>query len=49
MDHTNDLDIKRIHCATCSTRIEKAISKMDGVTEINVNLTTEKGRVTYNK
>src|SRR5690625_3523036 len=49
IDQTNDLDIRGMHCAACATRIEKVISKMDGVVDIHVNLTTEKGRVTYNE
>ncbi|ASK64052.1 copper-translocating P-type ATPase [Virgibacillus phasianinus] len=49
MDETTYLDVKGMHCAACATRIEKAVSKLDGVTEINVNLATEKGRVTFNK
>ena len=49
MDQTNDLDIRGMHCAACATRIEKVVSKMDGVIDVNINLTTEKGRVTYNK
>lgn len=44
----NNLDIGGMHCAACATRIEKAVSKIEGVTEIHVNLTTEKGRVTFN-
>lgn len=49
MDETNYLDVQGMNCAACATRIEKAVSKIDGVTEVNVNLTTEKGRVTFNK
>jgi len=48
MEETSHFDIKGMHCAACATRIEKAVSKIDGVTEISVNLTTEKGRVTFN-
>ncbi|WP_188454619.1 heavy metal translocating P-type ATPase [Virgibacillus oceani] len=49
MPETNYIDVKGMHCAACAVRIEKAVSKIDGVNEINVNLTTEKGRVSYNK
>lgn len=49
MDETNDLEIRGMYCAACSARIEKAVSKIEGVSDVNVNLTTEKGRVTYNK
>src|SRR5699024_12022154 len=34
-------------CASCVQTIEKAISKLDGVIESNVNLATEKMAVTY--
>lgn len=47
MKETNHLEIRGMHCAACATRIEKAVSKIDGVEEIHVNLTTEKGRVTF--
>lgn len=47
MKETNHLEIRGMHCAACAARIEKAVSKIDGVEEIHVNLTTEKGRVTF--
>ncbi|NEU31281.1 copper-translocating P-type ATPase [bacterium LRH843] len=47
MEETNFLAIKGMHCAACAVRIEKSVSKIDGVTGINVSLTTEKGRVTF--
>lgn len=47
MIETMQIDIKGMHCSACSTRIEKVISKMDGVLKINVNLATEKGRVMF--
>src|SRR5215212_1073152 len=34
-------------CASCVRRIERALSKVDGVQEVSVNLATEKARVTY--
>ena len=34
-------------CASCVRRIEKALGKVDGVSEANVNLATEKARVTF--
>jgi len=48
MKETNHIEIKGMHCAACATRIEKAISKIEGVEEVHVNLATEKGRVTFN-
>lgn len=49
MEKTNYLEIKGMHCAACALRIEKAVSKMEGVIDVNVSLTTEKGRVKFNK
>jgi Cu+-exporting ATPase len=34
-------------CASCVRRIEKALNKVEGVAEANVNLATEKARVVY--
>ena len=34
-------------CASCVRRIEKALKKVDGVAEANVNLATEKAHVVY--
>ncbi len=34
-------------CASCVRRIEKALSRVDGVEEASVNLATEKARVVY--
>lgn len=47
MKETNHLEIRGMHCAACATRIEKVVSKMEGVEEVHVNLTTEKGRVIF--
>ncbi|MBY0121297.1 cation-translocating P-type ATPase [Bacillus sp. S/N-304-OC-R1] len=49
MIETAHIEVKGMHCAACTTRIEKSVSKIDGVTDIMVNLTTEKGRVSYEK
>ncbi len=51
--NTNDnesvsLNITGMTCAACATRIEKNISKVQGVQKANVNLATEKAAVTYN-
>src|SRR5688572_16711604 len=34
-------------CASCVRRIEKALAKVDGVSEASVNLATEKAKVVY--
>jgi Cu+-exporting ATPase len=47
LKETNHLEIRGMHCAACATRIEKVVSKMEGVEEVHVNLTTEKGRVIF--
>jgi len=46
---TTQLDVKGMYCSACVNRIEKVVSKIDGVEEINVNLATETGRVTFDK
>ncbi|MFK3961701.1 heavy metal translocating P-type ATPase [Guptibacillus hwajinpoensis] len=40
------LDVTGMTCASCSSRIEKVLNKMDGV-EANVNLTMEKATISY--
>ena len=41
--------VKGMHCASCVQVIERAVRKIDGVTNCNVNLATEQATVTYNK
>ncbi|WP_440115685.1 heavy metal translocating P-type ATPase [Paenibacillus sp. QZ-Y1] len=41
------LQITGMTCAACSTRIEKGLSKMEGVNQANVNLAIEQANVTY--
>ncbi len=41
------LNITGMTCASCSARIEKKLSKLEGVSAANVNLTTEKATVEY--
>ncbi len=43
------LDIKGMHCASCSTLINKALDKVDGVSKANVNLTTNKATIEFDK
>ncbi|PTX58921.1 Cu+-exporting ATPase [Melghirimyces profundicolus] len=42
-----ELDIHGMTCASCAARIEKALNRMDGVTEARINLATERGSVAY--
>lgn len=41
------LQISGMTCAACARRIEKGLSKIDGVEKANVNLALETGRVVY--
>lgn len=42
---TMDLGIEGMTCASCVRRVEKAISAVPGVTEVSVNLATERAHV----
>lgn len=42
-----NLPIQGMHCASCVNTIEKAVRKLDGVTDISVNLATESAIVHY--
>ncbi|WJE15102.1 heavy metal translocating P-type ATPase [Halobacillus sp. ACCC02827] len=42
-----ELDIHGMTCSACSTRIQKVLSKMDGVEQATINLATEAGFVEY--
>lgn len=44
---TKSFEIKGMHCASCVRVLERALSKIDGVSGANVNLATEKATVTY--
>jgi Cu+-exporting ATPase len=44
---TSTLDIGGMTCASCVGRIEKALLKLDGVTDARVNLATEAASITY--
>ncbi|MGB3327391.1 MAG: heavy metal translocating P-type ATPase, partial [Thermomicrobiales bacterium] len=41
------LPITGMTCASCVRRVERALTKVDGVAEANVNLATEKATVSY--
>ena len=45
--HKEEFSIIGMHCAACVGRVEKAVSKLDGVEDVKVNLLTNKGTVTY--
>src|ERR1700747_2468799 len=44
--HSAELAISGMTCASCATRIEKKLNKLDGVTA-TVNFATEKARVSF--
>lgn len=44
---TLDLGVAGMTCASCVTRVERALRKVPGVTDATVNLATESARVTY--
>ncbi|MFD2216545.1 heavy metal translocating P-type ATPase [Metabacillus endolithicus] len=48
MDEQVSLGITGMTCASCATRIEKNLLKIDGVGKANVNLASEKVSVSYN-
>ena len=41
------IPIAGMNCASCVSKIEKAVAKLAGVSEVAVNLTTEKARISY--
>ncbi len=46
---TINLSIKGMHCASCSTIIERGLNKKEGIISTNVNLSTEKATVTFDE
>jgi P-type Cu+ transporter len=46
MNKTLELGITGMTCAACSARVERALKKVDGVLEANVNLATERASIT---
>jgi len=42
-----DAQIGGMHCAACSTRIEKVVGNLDGVSECSVNLATERAKFAF--
>ena len=46
-EKTSDFAIKGMHCASCSTIIDRGLKKKNGVISSNVNYSTEKATVTY--
>jgi heavy metal translocating P-type ATPase len=46
MTQTITLDIEGMTCASCVAHVERALSKVDGVNSVSVNLTTGKAQLT---
>ena len=44
-----DIGIEGMTCASCSSRVERALGRLDGVVEAPVNLATERASVTYDE
>lgn len=42
-----ELKITGMSCAACSAKVEKKLSRLEGVSKANVNLTTEKATIEY--
>ncbi|RYM02147.1 copper-translocating P-type ATPase [Sporolactobacillus sp. THM7-7] len=42
-----DVSIRGMTCASCASRIEKGLKRLNGVTSAQVNLATETGAITY--
>src|SRR3990167_6043354 len=45
--HTENYNVKGMHCASCSSVIEKTFKKMPGVQSAEVNYGTEKAKVSF--
>ena len=45
MNKTLELGVTGMTCAACSARVERALKKVDGVLEANVNLATERASI----
>ncbi len=47
--HTKTYKVKGMHCASCSSIIERTIKKVDGVEEISVNNGTENAKISFDE
>src|SRR3989338_7094380 len=47
MDEPQVFQVKGMHCASCSSLIEKTFKKVDGVHSVEVNYGTEKAKVSF--
>ena len=44
---TVQIPVEGMTCASCVARVQKGLSKVEGVTEASVNFATEKATVSY--
>ena len=44
---TRSYIVKGMHCASCAAIITKKLSKVEGITQVNVNLATEKAKLEF--
>ncbi|OIP40091.1 MAG: copper-translocating P-type ATPase [Deltaproteobacteria bacterium CG2_30_63_29] len=44
---TVSMPIQGMTCATCATRIERVVKRLDGVSEASVNLATERAQISF--
>jgi len=49
MIETVYLDVRGMHCVNCPVKVEKALSKMEGIIEVDVSWEREKGSVTFDR
>jgi len=47
MESKKTFSVKGMHCASCVTMLERALKQVDGVSQANVNLATEKATISY--
>ncbi len=43
----SELPIEGMTCAACANKIEKNISNLEGILEVNINIATDKGHIEY--
>lgn len=46
---TESYEVTGMTCASCAMTVEKALGKLEGVEEVNVNLATEKATIRYSR
>lgn len=49
MTETVYLNVLGMHCVNCPAKVEKSLSKMEGVMEVDISWEREKGSVTFDR